>query len=63
MKCPFRKITIYKTEPDMMHEYAYEEQFAECYGNNCPYYAVVTYSKVTCTKCEHETGELLDREM
>ena len=36
MKCPYRIIT--KKRPDRAFSEVTEQEFAECYGSECPYY-------------------------
>lgn len=37
MKCPYRKVTSHHKENNIHCAYD-EEEFAECYGKECPYY-------------------------
>lgn len=57
MKCPFRKITTHipgdTTKHFIIHDRV-EEEFAECYGVNCPYYKALFGNKQFCLAVESE---------
>lgn len=52
MKCPFRINTITRVD-EWKKETIERQEFAECYGDDCPYFKIVGSGKVeVCKRAE-----------
>lgn len=62
MKCPYRKIILHQPdrEEGMRRIFARDiEDFAECYGKECPFYRSETNGlEITHERCEKATSEV-----
>ena len=60
MVCPFRKKTIHidRIEDGYIISHAQDvEQFAECHGIECPYYAEPEWDRPKCRRVEGDRKE------
>ena len=52
MKCPFRKNKQYQPQEQFgLDGYVIEEEYAECYGRECPFYFEVDGDKEIYPSC------------
>lgn len=57
MKCPYKKIVVVQDqdERDISIIKKVTTGFAECYGNECPFYRHNSFGTVWCERCENES--------